>query len=133
MAHPTTTETETELDHPIPDEYVHESWIVTQADVHKFLSEVDDYVTEDAIQGIDAATEFDNYFENDHACAAYTDVEWEEIFNEIGLAFESGEHSVEYANHAQHAVRRSHGRFAVNELGMDHNQPMSILVASKDE
>ncbi|QCS43632.1 hypothetical protein [Natrinema versiforme] len=123
-----------EYSHPIPTKYVSgAAGGVSEDDVNELLEAVDDSVNEKIIHDIDAATDYENYFENDHACAAYTDVTWEGIFDEIGLALESGEHTVEYADHAQQAVRLAHERFAVNELGMDHNQPVWILVSSKDE
>lgn len=120
-------------DHPIPGKYVRRSGAVTTEEVHHFLSDVDDHVTEETIDKINSATPYENRSENDDVVAAFTDQVWEDVFDEIGLSVEDGEYSNEYVEDARSAILAAHKQFAANELGMDHNQPYRILVARKDQ
>jgi|AntDeeMinimDraft_4_1070355.scaffolds.fasta_scaffold00781_17 hypothetical protein len=121
--------------HPIAAKHVEASHQhgVTVEDVHTFLEEVAQFTSEEHVRMIADATPYDALAENEDSVGTYTDATWEEIFEGIGLTYDSDEHDEIFVDHAQSAVTSSHKKHGVAELEMDHNQPTSMLVASKDK
>lgn len=121
--------------HPIADQYVEASRRhgVTLEDVHTFLEEVAEFTSEEHVRMIADATPYDALAENKDSVGTYTDATWQEIFEEMGLTFDSVEYDETFIEYAQFAVTTSHQNHAVAELEMDHNQPTYMLVASKDK
>lgn len=129
------TEKTRTYNHPIADQYVEASHRhgVTLENVHAFLEEVAEFTSEEHIRMIADATSYDALAENEDSVGTYTDATWEKIFEEIGLTFDSAELDEPFVDYARYAVTTSHENYAVAELEMNHNQPTSMLVASKDE
>ncbi len=120
--------------HPIADQHIDASPQdgVTVEDVHAFLEEVAEVISEEYIRDTAGAMPYEALAENEDCVGTYN-ATWEVIFEEIGLTLDSAEYDEPFVDYAQYAVTTSHQRHAVAELGMDHNQPTYMLVASKDE
>ena len=130
----TTTQTdETNHEHPIAKKHIFESHHpdVNYNTINKLLDEINKRVTPEVIDGIDAATPYDAKAENDDTVAAFADAIWMDIFEEIGLTFDSNEHSEEFVDEAQYVVMSAHSNHGIDELDMDHENPVNIIVASK--
>ena len=126
------TETdETYYEHPIAQHHVERSRQVNAHKINKYLDEINKRINEETIDGIDAATPYDNKAENDDTAAAFADAIWMDLFEEIGLTFDSDEHTEEYVDEARYLIRKSHENHGIYELGMCDQQPRWVIVASK--
>jgi hypothetical protein len=122
--------------HPILQKHVSVSPThgVTEAVVNDYLEEIDEFTSEGYVRNIGDALPYDAVEENDRCVAAYTgNALWEEIFDRIGLTFDSEEYAETFIDSTRFALRHSHERHAVHQLGMDNNQPRLMLVARKDD
>ena len=130
----TTTQTdETRYEHPIAQKHIFESRHddVNAHTINKLLEEINKRVNEDTIDDIDGATPYDNKAENDDTVAAWAEAIWADLFDEIGLTFNSDEHTEEYVDETQWIVMAAHKNHGIDELDMDHQNPVPIIVASK--
>ena len=124
---------DTTWNHPINEQYVstpsHSE--LSKADIHRWLEQISLFTSEDQIKTIAGATPFDALVESEDSIATYTNTHWEdEIFPHLGLTFGSSTYDNDVVDEAHYLLKDAHQSHAVNELGMDHNQPLSMLVAS---
>lgn len=126
---------DTTWNHPINEQYVstpsHSN--LSRADLHHWLEQISLITSEEHVKSIGNATPFDAIAisEDTNTIGTYTNAVWEdEIFPHLGLTYNSSTYNHDYVNEAQFLLKDAHQSHAVNELGMDPNQPLWMLIAS---